>query len=264
MKRIDAHAHIFPTPIAMKASANIGSFYEIPMHFDGTIETLLQIGDRNQIDQFIVQSVATLPGQVENINTFISSQVAAHPDRLIGFATMHPQYPRIAQEIERAIGLGLRGVKLHPDFQKFMLDDPEAYPIYECIEGRLPLLVHTGDHRYQFSKPERMAKVLDRFPKLQVICAHFGGWSEWDHGAEVLAGRPGVWVDTSSSLYAMSPEHARMLIDRFGVDQVLFGTDYPMWDAADELKLISRIGLSEEEEEKIFHKNAERLLGLEE
>ena len=259
---IDAHAHIFPTKIAEKAVAGIGTFYSgLVMRKDGTVESLIESGDKNGISKFLVQSVATTSAQVEGINNFIADSVKRYPDRLIGFAAMHPDYPEIEKEIDRAVSLGLKGVKIHPDFQQFNIDSDKAMKLYEIIEGRLPILIHMGDSRYDFSKPHRLAKVLDRFPKLEVIGAHFGGWSEWDDAEEYLAGRK-LWVDTSSSLYAMSPEHAAELIHKFGVENVMFGTDYPMWDAAEELEQFYKIPLTDSERELVLHKNAERLLGI--
>lgn len=261
-KIIDAHAHIFPRKVAEKAVAGIGSFYqELEMHCDGTAETLVKIGKEAGIERFIVQSVATTPGQVESINNFIARSVREYPDNFIGFAAMHPDYPDIEKEIDRAVSLGLRGVKIHPDFQQFCIDDDRAMKIYEIIEGRLPILIHTGDSRYQWSKPARLVKVLESFPKLDVIAAHFGGWSEWDDAAKSLGGKR-LWVDTSSSLYAMSPARARELIDIFGVENVLFGTDYPMWQPKPELEMLAKIDLTETEREMILHKNAERLLNI--
>jgi len=258
---IDAHAHIFPEKIAERAVAGIGSFYDLNMTFDGKVSTLINVGDKAGIDKFVVHSVATNEAQVESINNFIADSVKAYPDRLIGFATIHPSFADIPAEIERAVSLGLKGVKIHPDFQQFEIDCREAYKIYECIEGRLPLLVHTGDYRYEWSKPERMAKVLDDFPKLDVIGAHFGGWSVWEHAADILS-KKRIWVDTSSSLYALPPEKAAELIRKYGADRVLFGTDYPMWDASSELKLFSKIPLNDDERELILYKNVLDLLKL--
>lgn len=258
---IDAHAHIFPDKIAEKASKSIGAFYGLDMNFDGRLATLLEVGDRAGVDRFVVQSVATTAAQVEHINDFIAASVAAHPDRLIGFATIHPDHADACAELDRAYEMGLKGVKIHPDFQLFHIDDDRAMRIYEHIAGRMPLLVHTGDYRYEWSKPRRMARVLDAFPKLQVIGAHFGGWSEWDSVAEVYAGRE-IWVDTSSSLYELSPERAVELIRFFGADHVLFGTDYPMWDASEELERFAALPLTGDERELILHGNVERLLGL--
>ena len=259
---IDAHAHIFPDKIAEKAVAGIGSFYSgLKMHLDGTAETLIKTGEAAGISKFVVQSVATVPAQVEGINNFIADCVKNYPDKFIGFAAMHPDHENIEAEIDRAISLGLKGVKLHPDFQKFPIDDKRAMKIYEIIEGRLPLLIHMGDSRYNWSHPEMLAKVLDAFPKLDVIGAHFGGWSEWDEAEKLLGGRR-LWVDTSSSLYAMTPERAKELIDAYGAENVMFGTDYPMWTAEDELKMFDKIPLSDKEREMILHENAERLLGI--
>ncbi|MEG1551440.1 MAG: amidohydrolase family protein, partial [Oscillospiraceae bacterium] len=224
-----------------------------------TLETLLNRGIECYVDKFVVQSVATTEKQVDSINEFIANSVDHHKDRLIGFATLHPNSGNIAKQVDDAIKMNLRGIKLHPDFQKFDIDCKEAFVIYEAIEGRLPLLVHTGDSRTQFSKPAKLAKVLDRFPKLDVIAAHFGGWSEWEHGALELALKR-VYVDTSSSMYSLKPHQVRELIDIFGVDYVLFGTDYPMWDPQDELDMLAQVELTHEEREKIYHKNIENLL----
>lgn len=261
MKVIDIHAHIYPQKIAEKASETIGNFYDIPMSHDGTVDKLLERGKVAGIDLFVVHSVATDPKQVETVNNYIAGTVAEHPGKLLGFATMHPDYEQIDKEIDRIMSLGLRGVKIHPDFQKFSIDSAEAFRIYEVIEGRLPILIHTGDYRYNYSKPQSVLNALKTFPKLQVIGAHFGGWSLWEEGCETLAGSA-AYVDTSSSLYALKPEQANRLIHEIGVDRVLFGTDYPMWDPAEEMERFRQIGLNEEESEKILHLNAERLLGL--
>ncbi len=257
---IDTHAHIFPDKIAAKASDSISKFYDIPMDSDGTVSTLLELGREAGVDRFVVHSVATVPGQVEHINDFIMKSVNEYPDKLIGFATLHPDYDNIPLEVDRIIAGGLKGIKLHPDFQNFLIDEERAYAIYECVEGRLPILFHMGDSRYEYSKPQRLANILQRFPKLTVIGAHFAGYSEWDMAAEILKGY-NIYVDTSSSLFKLTPEQARRLIDIYGVDHVLFASDYPMWKPADELKKIARIQLSQEEREQIFYKNALRLFG---
>ena len=155
--------------------------------------------------------------------------------------------------------MGLVGVKLHPDFQEFLIDDEKAFPLYEAIEGRMPLLVHTGDSRTEYSKPWRLAKILDRFPKLDVIAAHFGGYSEWENGALSLALK-NVYVDTSSSQFILTPHQVGELIDIFGADHVLFGTDYPMWNPQDELEKLQLVPMTGEEREMILHGNMERLL----
>lgn len=261
MPIMDIHAHIYPDAIAQKAAGAIGEFYCLPMHHNGTLQSLLEEAAAAGITHMAVHSVAVTWEKVPRINDYIAGAVRGH-DNMIGFMTMHPDYKNITVEIDRAIALGLKGLKLHPDFQHFNIDDEKAFPIYEAIEGRIPLLIHTGDRRYETSRPERMAKVLDRFPRMKTICAHLGGWSRWEEAHRILAGRPNVWVDTSSSLYALSPEAAREIILRYGVDRVLFGTDYPMWTPREELDRLRKLGFSPEDMEKMLFKNAQNLLGL--
>lgn len=258
---IDAHAHIFPDKIAEKASDGISAFYDgMKMDSRGTLGELLKKGSEAGVDRFIVQSVATVPAQVPSINDFIAKSVKEHPDKLTGFGALHPDFEDIYGETERIISLGLRGIKLHSDFQGFDIDDEKAFPIYEAAEGRLPVLFHVGDNRSDRSSPERLLNVVKRFPKLTVIGAHFAGWSMWDRGAE-LFDHNGIYTDCSSSLYAMAPEHAAELIRKIGVHRVMWGTDYPMWNAKEELERFAKLPLSDRERELILSENARRLLG---
>lgn len=257
---IDAHAHIFPDKIASRAAEGISSFYDIPVRFDGSVGQLLEINRRAGIDKAIVQSVATVPEQVRSINDFISQQSKQRPDRLIGFGALHPDFPDIAGETERIISLGLRGIKLHSDFQQFNIDDPKAFPIYEAAEGRLPILFHCGDPRYDFSSPKRLYNVMKRFPDLTIIGAHLAGWTKWEEAAELFSGGV-IYSDLSSSLYALTPEHAAELIRKLGTDRVMFGTDYPMWSAVEELERFGRLPLTADEQYDILCGNALRLLG---
>lgn len=256
---IDAHAHIFPDKIADKAAEGIGGFYDITAKYDGTLGTLMKQGVAAGVDKFLVQSVATVPEQVRSINNYISECVSLFPDKLIGFGAMHPDFGDIAGETERIISLGLKGIKLHGDFQRFALDEKRAFAIYEAAEGRLPILFHMGDPRYDFSAPERLLRVVKRFPRLTVIAAHLAGWTMWEKGAELLAGT-GIYADCSSSLYALSPGRAAELIRKLGSDRVFWGTDYPLWGAAEELERFRALPLSGEERENILGGNITRLL----
>lgn len=258
---IDAHAHIFPDKIADKAAEGIGGFYGITAKYDGTLKTLLKQGGAAGVDKFLVQSVATVPEQVRSINNYISECVSLYPDRLIGFGAMHPDFEDIAGETERIISLGLKGIKLHSDFQRFNLDEKRAFAVYEAAEGRLPILFHIGDPRYDFSAPERLMRVVKRFPKLTVIAAHLAGWTMWDKGAELFESS-GIYADCSSSLYALAPEHAAELIRKIGADRVFWGTDYPLWGAAEELNKLRSLPLSDEEKGNILGGNIARMLCL--
>ncbi len=256
---IDAHTHIYPDSIAQKAAENISDFYDLNMRYNGTVGSLLAMGGKAGVEKYVVHSVATLPRQVNAINEFIAGAVNSSGGKFIGFATLHPDDEDIAGHIDNAMALGLKGVKLHPDFQRFHIDGPRAMKLFEAIEGRLPVLIHAGDYRTDFSKPGRIVNVMKTFPKLDVIAAHLGGWSEWGDYAGELADR-GVYVDTSSSRHWLPPGTMRELMDIFGEGKVFFGSDYPMWDASDELDMLMKILRDDKEKEQILHANFERLM----
>jgi predicted TIM-barrel fold metal-dependent hydrolase len=260
---IDSHVHIYPDKIALKAAAGVGDFYNIPMRHDGTVKKLLELGEAAGIDRYLVHSVATKPEQVVSINNFISESVKTSNGKFIGFATLHPDFTEeeTEAEIDRVIKLGLLGIKLHPDFQHFKINGKRGMKLFERMEGKLPVLVHTGDYRYNYSNPDMVIDVLDAFPNLEFIGAHFGGWSIWDEAERKLLDKK-LWVDCSSSTYSMSDERTFELIRAWGAERVLFGSDYPMWSPADELAVIKRLPFTDSEKEMILHGNIEKLLKL--
>lgn len=134
----DAHAHIYPDAIALKAAHSIAEFYDIPVLCDGTLGTLLEIGAKNGITRFLVHSVAMSPKRTRHIDDYIAQCVREHPDKLVGFGTLHPDSPDIKADIDYAISLGLKGIKIHPDMQLFALDEPRSLKMFEALEGRLP------------------------------------------------------------------------------------------------------------------------------
>ena len=260
---IDAHCHIYPDAIARKAAANTGRFYDgLPATCDGTVQTLMREGDKVGITHYVVQSVATKPEQVKSINEFIAREVAAYPGRLTGLGTLHPDSTDLEGDVQHLLDLGLKGVKLHPDIQKFKIDDYRCLHIYDLCEGRLPILMHTGDNRFDYSNPNRLLPVLEIYRGLTVIGAHFGGYSIWHEAAEQLHGIPNLYVDCSSTMFALSDVEVVDLIHIYGADRVLFGTDYPMWSPVDELEHFNRLPLTEEERQLILHKNAERIFSI--
>ncbi len=260
MAILDFHAHIYPDAIAVKATDGVQQFYNVNMAAVGTLGELFRLGDAAGIGRFVVHSVATTPRQVSSINRFVSEQCALYPDRLTGFGTLHPDLEDFDAALDEMEALSLVGVKLHPDFQTFNIDDRALYPLYERLEGRYPVLFHMGDTRYDYSHPRRLKKLLTDFPALVAVGAHLGGYSVWDEAEEYLTGTR-CYVDTSSSLAFLPPERARALIRAYGAERVLFGVDFPMWNHSDELERISKLGLSDDELELIFEKNALRVLG---
>ena len=262
MKIADAHTHIFPTKIAAKATKSIGNFYETGMFADASVKNLTEAGDKIGVSKYLVCSSAVTPEQAYNINEFIAAECAKEP-RFLGFAALHPLMPDYKDEIAHALSLGLRGVKIHSDFQKVDIDDPKSIEFYrEIAKNNLPVLFHMGDNRYDYSSPDRLVNLMRQVPDLVVFAAHFGGYRSWDR-VEKLAPNENLYFDTSSSLTVIDKNKALGLIEKFGVDKFFFGTDFPMWDPKEEIERFYSLGLSESENEKILYKNFARLFNLE-
>lgn len=258
----DAHAHIYPGKIAEKATSSVGDFYGIPMQNVGLPHVLAQRGGEAGIDRFLVCSVATKVEQVRSINTFIAEKCQKYP-LFVGLGAWHQDITDIEGEMDELQRLGLRGIKLHPDFQRFRIDDPKMLPVYaEATRRGLPVLFHTGDSRMDFSSPRQLMAVLDKLPDFTCIAAHLGGYSEWDTAKKVLHGT-NVYIDTSSSLFAVPPEQARESIAHFGVGHTMFGTDFPMWQPKEELGRFFALGFGEEDNRAMLYGNFARLFGLE-
>ena len=263
MEIIDAHAHIYPEKIAAKATDTIGLFYGLKMEMPaGTAEKLIEDGSRIGVTRYVVHSVATTAHQVRSINEFIKREVEAHPE-FIGFITLHQDLSEeeIEKEIEWAIANGMHGIKLHPDFQKFNIDDESVEKFYRAARGKLPILLHMGDDRYDYSKPYRLVNMAKKYPDVTFIAAHFGGYRCWGD-AHLYKGLKNVYFDTCSSLAFLSAEEAKNIIDMHGADRFFFATDFPMWDAKAEFERFNRIPLSDEEKEMILAKNIKRLLKI--
>ena len=260
---IDSHCHIYPEKIAFRAVAGTDAFYGTRAACDGTSKGLEKILENRRIRACLVHSVATTPKQVRSINDFIAQEVQLHPHEFIGFGALHPESEDLLGDFEHLLALGLKGVKIHPDIQRFKLDDEKCLKMYElCEKHRLPILIHTGDPRYDYSNPNRMKPILEKFPRLVVIGAHMGGWSLWDEAYQSLSPYPNFFVDCCSTFYQGNLEHIKELIRLWGADRVLFGSDYPMWNPEKELDILLSFGFSQEEYDKILGGNLLRILGM--
>lgn len=262
---IDAHCHIYPEKIAVRAVAGTDAFYGTKARCSqGTVSELLEVGTKAGTDHFIVQSVATTPRQVHSINEFIAASVAAAPGKMTGLGTLHPESEDVPGDVKHLMELGLHGVKIHPDIQSFPLDHPGYMKIYECCTKEdLPILMHTGDYRYDFSNPNRLRTVLKEYPDMTVVAAHFAGWSVWDQVTEKIVQHPNLYVDCSSTFpFRNDPAFVAGLIRRHGTDRVLYGTDYPMWNPVEEIEKFMGLDLTDGELEQIFYRNAMKLYRL--
>ena len=278
MKVFDAHWHIFPAIIAHQSVQTISRAYphtgEAPIgraqtasqahsHTDeaplGTVQNLL--ANNADITMHLVHSVALTQKQVSSVNSFIARKTAQFPDKLLGFGTLHPDSG--SEDIAQLHHLGFQGIKLHPDIQKFSLNDPRFYRLCEELEDKFLLLLHTGDRRNAFSNPEQLEPLLKRFPNTKFIAAHFGGHGIWQEAAHKLAGKyQNLWVDCSSSFYALTKKEAKDLIHAYSPSRVLFGSDYPLRSPKEELQTLLSLSLPPEETHSILWSTAAHLLTL--
>ena len=261
---IDSHCHIYPEKIADKAVAGTDTFYGTVAACKGTPEDLVVQDQASGIDHSIVQSVATTPKQVRSINEFIARSVKESNGRLTGLGTRHPDSEDLRADVEHLVELGLIGIKLHPDIQRFKIDDYRCLKIYElCEEFHLPILMHTGDKRYDYSNPNRLLPILQIYTGLTIIGAHFGGWSIWEEASKVLCDVENLYVDCSSTMpFGLPLGKTEELIRRYGAERVLFGTDYPMWSPKKELENFFSLNLTDKERRLILSENAQKLFKL--
>ena len=260
MQIIDFHTHIYPEAIAAKAAQSIREFYNIGnSHMEGTVQQLLQFGKEAGITHFVVLPVGLKPDHVGRINDFIVDQVQNHPE-FTGFGTLHAAMTDLTEETQRLLDLGLRGIKMHPDSQAFSIDDARLFPAYEILQAAgKPIIFHMGDHRFDFSHPARLRRLLELFPKLKVIAAHFGGYSMYETAYALLKDKE-CFFDISSSMMFMEDGVAEDFILRYGPERLVFGSDFPLWDPRDEVNRFLQLRLHPDQMEQIAYKTALNIL----
>lgn len=256
MDFIDFHSHVYPETIALKATAATCEFYDIVTPYTGTPEEKLRVDSENGIVKSVILPVAVLPKHVHSINEFTRKTAEAHPG-LFPFGTVHAADKNILNEVSMFGDMGLKGIKMHPDMQKFDIDDPRLLPLYDMIQGKLPVMFHSGDPRYTWSRPEKIKRILHEFPRLVVIAAHMGGWSFQETAFPILKDEERCFVDTSSSTCSLPTEKTVEYINGYGVERVLFGSDYPVGDPARHIQKLLSLPLTDADKEKIAHENAE-------
>jgi len=262
-KVIDFHTHIFPDDLAARGVESLYESYRLYPHTDGTASGLLDSMDKAHISYSVTQPVATKPSQVSTINNLAA---ANNNGRLIYFGAIRADCVSPEQEIENAISLGLKGIKIQGNWQGFAVDDPRLYTAYEYASGRLVFMYHAGTEiapiDVGYASSARIANVKKLFPKLDVVAAHMGGFRRWDESWRSLVGTK-VYLDTSSSLgLGLETEEFLRMIRVHGTDRVLFATDSPILDQTKQLEAIKCSGLTDTELEKILWTNGADLLGL--
>lgn len=267
MKIFDTHTHVFPDQIASSALSFLrAKSANLPAFTLGTASDLRWRAEGVGYCGWLNCPVVTRPGQSRSVNIW-AAEHNAWPALSLG--GVHPEDENPAEVITQIHGLGLRGVKFHPEYQEFGVLEKRVADIWRrCEEFSLPVLIHGGqDIGFQppyHSRPRDYAELSRRYPGLQIVVAHLGGWRNWDEVENELAGSQ-VFLDTSFSLPFMS-DHKQFvrIVRKHGADKVLFGTDSPWQELQEAVMEIKALPLTKIEQEMIFWNNAEKLWKLDE
>lgn len=260
----DFHTHIFPDAIAKKAIPKLASICGCPNMTDGTLADTKSKMIEWGVDQIAVMNIATTPTQHTSVNNWAAS---IQQNGILCFGSVHPLAEKSIQELQRIHELGLKGVKLHPDYQEFMVDDPNLFPLYEEAAAlHLPVLFHTGRDPLSptlvHASSERMAKVAELFPSLSIVAAHMGGMSTPEEAEAFLLGKKNVWLDTAFISHFLTPQQASSMMRRHGLEQILFASDCPWSSSRQEMEFLEKCGFSSQEMDMILGQNACKLLDM--
>lgn len=248
---IDIHAHL----------ALPGTLYK---GHEATADDLIQQMEMNSVDLAVVLAVAS--DKEKEYNDFIADTVQEFPDRFIGFGSVHPQNKNALKELDRFQDLGLQGVKIHPVMQNIHCDTPKLYAVAKkCADINIPVLIHSY-FPHDILESERLYKLVTENKDTTFILAHMGGHRFLDCISYMGPQAPNVYFDISSVsfMFSRSPyaEQVVWLIQKIGVDRVMFGSNYPVYDLADALAAFDDLGLSFEESQHVLGKTAADLLKL--
>jgi len=259
---IDFHTHIFPDELAGRAMAKLIQCPYPCMH-DGTLAGLLQRMDEWNIDVSVIQPVVTKASQVRHTNEWVR---AVCSERIVGFGGIYPHSEKYKEDIDFVVGLGLKGLKFHAEYQEFVLDDDRMLKIYDYALNKGLILLHHGGYDPAFSAPFRTSP--QRFARLGkllgggvIIAAHLGGHAQWDDVEESLAGS-NIYLDTSMGFEYFSREQFLRIVKKHGADKILFGSDSPWSNAEGEIKRLKQLPLSPVDIDAILSGNARRILKI--
>ncbi len=269
MKYFDFHTHAFAdflAPRAMKslsASAKSPQTPDISPCTDGTLSGLKNLAQRRGISEFMILPIATKPSQQTPINKWAANIMGGG---IYCCGSIHPDAADALEELERIKSLGLIGVKFHSEYQKFRPDEKRMMPIYQKISDLgLIAVFHggwdpfgEGDVR---AAPKSFANIAELFPNMTIVAAHLGGMLLFDDVERYIAGKfRNIYLDTGVVANYIEDSQLLRIIKNHGTDRILFASDAPWDDPANEMAMLGRLSLSAEELEMICFRNAENLI----
>lgn len=262
---IDFHTHVFPDYLAKRALTTLLSNIDevfTPVT-DGTAAGLLGHMKKSGVDTSVVQPVITKQSQFETLNLWAQSICSA---QIIAFGGIYPHTEDFKRDIDFVVGLGLKGLKFHAEYQNFILDEPKMLRIYDYALSRGLILLHHAGYDPGFegeikTSPQRFLNVSKAMRGGVIVAAHFGGHGEWDDVERYLVGTD-IYLDTSMGFEYFPMEQFLRITQNHGADKILFASDSPWSDAATEIPLLRALSLSAPEKEMILGGNAQRILNL--
>lgn len=261
---IDTHVHIYPDQVAAKVAATIGLPSEVSHPERLTAQGIVASQKRAGISLSVNLPVATRAEHVEGTNAFAQTKM---PEGVISFASIHPDTPNPGSALRELKDRGFKGVKFHPEFQNFKLDDSRVQVIWREMSALgLIAYFHAGGDR-SFgppfkTEPRDFANLAAAFPLLRIVAAHMGGYQMWYASETDLCGRANLYLDSSWMLALCDPKQCVRMIRRHGAEKILFATDAPWREPIDDVRAFLDLPLTEDERELILHGNAEKLLEL--
>lgn len=263
---IDFHTHIFPEKIAGKTIESLEKLSGITASTNGTLEGLLASMEHTGVDMSVIMPVATKPSQMESINAYAKEICEKYPGKLISFGGIHPDVEDYKKELKHIKELGLKGIKIHPDYQGVMIDDIRFMNIIDyASELGLIILTHAGIDIGLPEKvhcpPDRMRKVIDKIQPEKMIVAHYGGWKQWQEVCDYLAGE-NVYLDTAFTFDYIDREMFLRILQKHNADKILFATDSPWSYASRDIEALKNMPVDESIKQKIFSENAKKLLEI--
>lgn len=261
---IDSHIHAFADSIAVRAVEKLEETAGIKAYTDGTIKGAEALLEKCGIDYGVLLPVATKPTQQTTINNWAKAE---YKGRFIAFGTVHPMAQDACDELYRIKSLGLKGVKLHNDYQGIFIFDDCCKAVYKrCEELGLPVVFHMGydpvSPRVHRAMPYDLLELHENYPKLKIIGAHMGGEMAWESVYHYIAGVENIWLDTAFTAGIIDEKLFYEIVKKHGADRVLFGSDLPWSSPEREIAMIDRLPVSSEDKEKIYWKNTAELLQL--
>lgn len=263
MNRIDFHTHAFEDTLAEKALTKLVGNSGLTPALDGRVASLRASMKRAGISKAVVCPIATRPRHFEGIRAWARLLRESCPE-LEMMLSVHPDDPDALTHLQETAGEGFKGVKFHPYYQDFAVDERRMWSLYEQIrELNLLAVFHCGfDIAFPYDRiadPARMAKLADDFPGLKLVTTHFGGWMDWEESRRHLIGRD-IYIETSMTLMELPPAVVREMAMAHPADRLLFGTDSPWTDEAEEIARWEAMGLPPDRLDALLGGNAEILL----